>query len=108
VKSLDNGLKCKPSSRTPDTFVAQSQKIAGLARRAVLETIVSKFTAAASHRSRRGSWQFEKPAIRPGFFLGRHCSPSIHQPLVNKISSFAYGGLDPRVRRRFVKPTGID
>jgi hypothetical protein len=88
--------------------VADSQKIAGLARRAVLETIVSKFTAAASHRSRRGSWQFEKPAIRPGFFLGWHCSPSIHQPLVNKISSFAYGGLDPRVRRRFVKPTWID
>jgi hypothetical protein len=57
--------------------VADSQKIAGLygdlAKQFVKspETIVSKFTAAASHRSQRVPGNFEKPGrLAAGLFLG--------------------------------------
>jgi hypothetical protein len=59
-----------------DALVADSQKIAGLYRDLAkpfvmsLETIVSKSTAAASHRSLRVPGDFEKPGRLAGLFLG--------------------------------------
>jgi hypothetical protein len=50
----------------------------------------------------------KSPAVLPGFFLAWHCLHPIDQPLVNKISSLADGGLGQHDRPPFVKPARID